>query len=140
MRAVRSVAEHWSYPTQARCDPAGRVPSERDAVDPKLELSCRSLVVESEPSLCAQGLWRESLDRPPRRRYPVGFAPKLTAHYHVYGVTRRGFGVSGYSATDRPADRLGDDIAAVIDRLNLKRPILVGHSIAGAELSSVANS
>src|SRR5271170_6218568 len=42
------------------------------------------------------------------------FAPKLTAHYHVYGVTRRGFGVSGYSATDRPADRLGDDIAAVI--------------------------
>jgi len=68
------------------------------------------------------------------------FAPKLTAHYHVYGVTRRGFGVSGYSATDRPADRLGDDIAAVIDRLNLKRPILVGHSIAGAELSSVANS
>ena len=29
---------------------------------------------------------------------------------------------------------------AVIDALNLKRPILVGHSIAGVELSSVANS
>jgi alpha-beta hydrolase superfamily lysophospholipase len=28
------------------------------------------------------------------------FAPNLTAHYHVYGITRRGFGASGYSATD----------------------------------------
>jgi len=68
------------------------------------------------------------------------FAPKLTAHYHVYGITRRGFGASGYSATDHPADRLGDDVVAVIDALNLKRPILVGHSIAGVELSSVASS
>jgi pimeloyl-ACP methyl ester carboxylesterase len=68
------------------------------------------------------------------------FAPKLTAHHHVYGITRRGFGDSGYSATDHPADRLGDDVVAVIDTLNLKKPILVGHSIAGVELSSIANS
>ena len=68
------------------------------------------------------------------------FAPKLTAHHHVYGITRRGFGASGYSATDHPADRLGDDVVAVIDALNLKKPILVGHSIAGVELSSIANS
>jgi len=68
------------------------------------------------------------------------FAPKLAAHYHVYGITRRGFGASGYSATDDPADRLGDDVIAVIDALSLNRPVLVGHSIAGVELSSVANS
>jgi non-heme chloroperoxidase len=68
------------------------------------------------------------------------FAPKLTAQYHVYGITRRGFGASGYSATDNGGDRLGDDVLAVLDSLKLKRPILVGHSIAGAELSSVANS
>jgi pimeloyl-ACP methyl ester carboxylesterase len=68
------------------------------------------------------------------------FAPRLTAYYRVYGLTRRGFGASGYSATDHPADRLGDDVIAVMDALNLKRPILVGHSIAGVELSSVANS
>jgi non-heme chloroperoxidase len=67
------------------------------------------------------------------------FAPKLTDHYHVYGITRRGFGASGYSATDHPADRLRDDVIAVIDALNLNKPILVGHSIAGVELSSVAN-
>lgn len=68
------------------------------------------------------------------------FAPRLSTHYHVYGITRRGFGASGYSATDHPADRLGDDVLAVINALKLKRPILIGHSIAGVELSSVANS
>lgn len=68
------------------------------------------------------------------------FAPKLTAHAHVYGITRRGFGASGYAAADHPADRLGDDVVAVIDTLRLHKPILVGHSIAGAELSWVANS
>jgi non-heme chloroperoxidase len=65
------------------------------------------------------------------------FAPKLTAHYHVYGITRRGFGASGYAATEHPSDRLGDDMLAVIDAVKLNRPVLVGHSIAGAELSSV---
>ena len=67
------------------------------------------------------------------------FATKLTASYHVYGITRRGFGASGFSATDDPADRLGDDVVAVIEALKLDSPVLVGHSIAGAELSSVAN-
>lgn len=46
---------------------------------------------------------------------------------------------SGYAATDNPADRLGDDVLAVIDSLKLKAPILVGHSIAGEELSWIAN-
>jgi pimeloyl-ACP methyl ester carboxylesterase len=67
------------------------------------------------------------------------FATKLTASCHVYGITRRGFGASGFSATDDPADRLGDDVVAVIDALKLNRPVLVGHSLAGVELSSVAN-
>jgi pimeloyl-ACP methyl ester carboxylesterase len=67
------------------------------------------------------------------------FAPKLTGSYHVYGITRRGFGASGFSATDDPADRLGDDVVAVTDALRLNRPVLVGHSLAGVELSSVAN-
>lgn len=68
------------------------------------------------------------------------FAPKLTAHCHVYGITRRGFGASDYSPTEGGADRLGADVLGVIDSLRLKKPVLMGHSIAGAELSSVANS
>src|SRR5579872_2691827 len=67
------------------------------------------------------------------------FAPKLTAQYHVYGITRRGFGASGYSAEPYDADRLGDDVIAVLDSLKVKRAILVGHSLAGEELSSIAN-
>jgi pimeloyl-ACP methyl ester carboxylesterase len=67
------------------------------------------------------------------------FAPKLTSSFHVYGITRRGFGESGFSAEDYGADRLGDDVLAVLDALKLSRPVLVGHSIAGEELSSVAN-
>ncbi len=66
-------------------------------------------------------------------------APKLAASFHVYGITRRGFGESGFSATEFGADRLGDDVLAVLDALQLKRPVLVGHSIAGEELSSVAS-
>lgn len=68
------------------------------------------------------------------------FAPKLTANYHVYGITRRGFGASSFSALENGVDRLGDDVLAVIGALKLNRPVLVGHSIAGAELSSVGTS
>lgn len=67
------------------------------------------------------------------------FAIKLTASYHVYGITRRGFGASSVPATGYSADRLGDDVLAVIDALKLNRPVLVGHSIAGEELSSVGS-
>jgi pimeloyl-ACP methyl ester carboxylesterase len=37
-------------------------------------------------------------------------------------------------------NRLRDDVLAVIDKLELKKPVLVGHSFAGAEMSAVANS
>lgn len=66
------------------------------------------------------------------------FAPSLTAEYHVYGITRRGFGVSDWSPPVRASDRLRDDVLAVLDSLKLDRPVLAGHSIAGSELSAVA--
>lgn len=64
------------------------------------------------------------------------FAPKLINDYHVYGITRRGFGASSVPVSGYSADRLGDDVLAVLDFLKLNRPILAGHSIAGEELSS----
>lgn len=67
------------------------------------------------------------------------FAPKLTGSYHVYGITRRGFGASSSPETGYSADRLGDDVLAVISALKLNRPVLVGHSVAGEELSSVGS-
>jgi non-heme chloroperoxidase len=68
------------------------------------------------------------------------FAPKLATHNHVYGITRRGFGDSGYADVQNVGDRLGEDVLAVIDALKLKKPTLIGHSIAGAELSWMANA
>jgi pimeloyl-ACP methyl ester carboxylesterase len=70
------------------------------------------------------------------------FAPKLTPSYHVYGITRRGFGASSAPVPangNYSADRLGDDVVAVVDSLKLNRPVLVGHSIGGEELSSVGS-
>jgi pimeloyl-ACP methyl ester carboxylesterase len=68
------------------------------------------------------------------------FAPKLTASYHVYGITRRGFGVSSAPSPETvsyTADRLGEDVVAVIDALHLNRPVVAGHSLAGEELSYI---
>jgi len=69
------------------------------------------------------------------------FAPRLQAltHHRVYAITRRGFGASSYQATKNPADRLGEDVLAVIESLKLKRPIVAGHSFAGAEMSWLAS-
>ncbi|MCU1324942.1 MAG: putative hydrolase or acyltransferase of alpha/beta superfamily, partial [Bryobacterales bacterium] len=71
------------------------------------------------------------------------FALNLSPKFHVYGVTRRGFGASSAPSPSGDAtysaDRLGDDVLAVLDALKLNRPILVGHSLAGEELSSVGS-
>jgi non-heme chloroperoxidase len=70
------------------------------------------------------------------------FAPKFTANHHVYGVTRRGFGASSKPTpfnNNYAADHLGDDVLAVIEALKLDRPILIGHSLAGEELSSIGS-
>jgi non-heme chloroperoxidase len=70
------------------------------------------------------------------------FAPQFAAHYHVYGITRRGFGASSKPAPtvdNYSAQRLGEDVLAVIASLHLDRPVLVGHSIAGEELSWIGS-
>lgn len=66
-------------------------------------------------------------------------APQLTALGHVYGVTRRGYGASSRPQSGYDVARLGEDVLAVIQSLRLTRPVLVGHSIAGQELSYLAS-
>ena len=65
------------------------------------------------------------------------FAPQFTNQFHVIGLTRRGFGASSRPQTGYAVPRLASDVIAVIDQLHLDRPILVGHSIAGEELSYI---
>ena len=67
------------------------------------------------------------------------FAPKFMASHRVYGITRRGFGASSVPPDGYEADRLGDDVLAVLAALKLDRPVLVGHSLAGEEMSSIAS-
>lgn len=68
------------------------------------------------------------------------FAPKLAAKYHVYGITRRGFGTSSAPETGYSSERLGEDVLAVLNELKLERPIIVGHSAAGSELSYIGST
>lgn len=70
------------------------------------------------------------------------FAPKFIKRHHVYGITRRGFGASSKPIPKNgnyTADRLGDDVLAVMQALRIERPVLVGHSLAGEELSSIGS-
>jgi non-heme chloroperoxidase len=70
------------------------------------------------------------------------FASKLTDRYHVYAITRRGFAPSSVPTSGYLADSLADDVLTVLDSLGLtgaNRPVLVGHSMAGEELSSIGS-
>jgi pimeloyl-ACP methyl ester carboxylesterase len=63
------------------------------------------------------------------------FAPKLAQTYHVYGITRRGYGASSIPPSGYTSDRLVEDVLAAIDSLKIQSPIVVGHSIAGEEMT-----
>ncbi len=69
------------------------------------------------------------------------FAPRFTSDFHVYGVTRRGWGASSRPPMGQgqyTVPILVDDVRAVLDSLHLARVDLVGHSIAGQELTWLA--
>jgi non-heme chloroperoxidase len=68
------------------------------------------------------------------------FAPRFTNKFHVYGLTRRGFGASYQRVTDYSEKTLIKDILAVLNRLHINKVILIGHSVAGEEISKFASS
>ncbi len=66
-------------------------------------------------------------------------APRLTDQFRVIALTRRGHGASSRADTSTYVlDTLAADIAAVMDSLHLRRASLIGHSIAGAEITRFA--
>jgi len=66
------------------------------------------------------------------------FAPALKDCCHVYAITRRGYGASSQPASGYDNQRLANDILQVLDRLNITRPVLAGHSMAGGEITTLA--
>jgi pimeloyl-ACP methyl ester carboxylesterase len=68
------------------------------------------------------------------------FAPKLMAGCcRVFGITRRGYGASDRSQSGYDDQRLADDVLQVLRSLKIDRPVLVGHSMAGGELTTLGN-
>lgn len=67
------------------------------------------------------------------------FAPKLTDCCRVFAITRRGYGASSQPASGYDNQRLADDVLAVVDALRIEAPILVGHSMAGGEITTLGN-
>src|SRR4051812_33995126 len=66
------------------------------------------------------------------------FAPQFTNSFHVVGITRRGFGASAGAPPPAVLDTLVADITATLDSLRLRQVVLVGHSIAGEEMTRFA--
>jgi non-heme chloroperoxidase len=66
------------------------------------------------------------------------FAPRFTDQFRVLALTRRGQGDSDYPETGYDADTLTEDIRQFMDRLQVERAILAGHSLAGVELTHFA--
>jgi pimeloyl-ACP methyl ester carboxylesterase len=67
------------------------------------------------------------------------FAPQFAANFHVVGLTRRGFGQSdkpedGYDVATRVRD-----IVAFLDAIGADRVDVVGHSMAGDEMTVLAS-
>lgn len=68
------------------------------------------------------------------------FAPSLIDHFRVLAITRRGFGGSSQPDHGYNLNRMVEDIAKVTKALKLGPVDLVGHSIAGDELTRFAIS
>ena len=66
------------------------------------------------------------------------FAPGLTDRFHVYALTRRGFGESSHPERGYDLPRLVEDIRGAMDALRLTQVDLVGHSFAGQEMTAFA--
>jgi pimeloyl-ACP methyl ester carboxylesterase len=63
------------------------------------------------------------------------FAPLLAQKHRVIAMTRRGTGYSSKPDFGFDTPRLGQDVLEVMDALKLEKVVLVGHSIAGDELT-----
>jgi pimeloyl-ACP methyl ester carboxylesterase len=66
------------------------------------------------------------------------FAPRFIDRFHVVGFSRRGQGASDKPAAGYDTDTLAEDIRGFLDTLQIARVDLIGHSIAGMEMTRFA--
>lgn len=65
-------------------------------------------------------------------------APKFTGRHRVLGLTRRGHGQSDKPETGYDTETLVEDIRQFLDLMKVRRVSLVGHSMAGTEMTRFA--
>lgn len=65
-------------------------------------------------------------------------APRFGDRFRVLALTRRGHGDSDHPEEGYDLDTLTGDILAFMEALRIQRATLVGHSLAGVELSHIA--
>ena len=65
------------------------------------------------------------------------FAYQFNDRFHVIGITRRGFGRSSQPAHGYDVDTRARDDIAVLDKLNIREAVFVGHSVAGTEMNKL---
>lgn len=70
----------------------------------------------------------------------VDFAPKFTDKFHVYAMSRRGYGASDQTPNGYGVDTLAKDLLAVTKFLKLEKAIIIGHSISSEEISKFAST
>ena len=66
------------------------------------------------------------------------FAPRFTDRFHVIGLTRRGVGESDKPRSGYDTSTRVEDIRKFLDALGIQTVILIGHSMAGDELTLFA--
>ncbi|QSQ12321.1 alpha/beta fold hydrolase [Myxococcus landrumensis] len=66
------------------------------------------------------------------------FAPLLTREFRVVALTRRGFGKSSKPESGYDVKTRVEDVRRALDELKLDKVSLVGHSLAGDELTAFA--
>jgi len=66
------------------------------------------------------------------------FAPRFTDRFHVLGLTRRGVGESEKPTTGYDTPTWVEDIRQFLDGLRINKVSLIGHSMAGGELTLLA--
>ena len=66
------------------------------------------------------------------------FAPYFTNHWHVVGYSRRGQGQSGKPASGYDTNTLVEDLRAFLDANHIDTVDLIGHSMAGTEMTVFA--
>ena len=65
------------------------------------------------------------------------FAHQFNDRSHVIGITRRGFGRSSQPAHGYDLDTRARDDITVLDKLNIRDAVFVGHSVSGTELNKI---